>query len=283
VQRTSIEETPHFNDLFHKIIYNNYSLVLINQRCDLQNQVHQRTESLSYLNNASYKLFAFCKLCLKDELLRTRMSPEEIDVLETICANWKDLIQQGNSFLTYDYAEVIIDTLKENGYPFLEKLTQEKYKVVQTAFITIPEGSKRFLRWNNYTRFEELPYLVEGFFELLYRSPSLFRYVERVEIAKEDFELKLATDNNDFPSFSIFFDKDLVNSPYHPVVSQLTAAAQDLLASTTPREISPEYSSPLCRNTTLSQGFRNYKKFLNLVGCLDAVYDPGTNYAFARP
>jgi hypothetical protein len=281
-QRKLVEAMDHYSTLFHECYYNNYSLVLTNKRLDLSVFIQNRKQLMNKLNIASYNLQAFCRLCLQDSRLKEQMSDTVIGSLDQICNNWAQQIKEGNSFLTYDYAEVIINTLTQAEYPFIEKLYTDQYKVIPAAFVSIPFNSKSFTRIHNYSDPARLPMLLDGLFNLFHKDRALYYYIERIEIARNDFPLKLESSNEEYPLFSIFFDHRIVNTGSHPVIRELTERIKPLLDNGDAREVRLSYSFPVYADTAISQGFKNYKRFLDLVGALDNVYERETNYAFVK-
>lgn len=272
-------EADKFN-IFHGCWGNNYSLVLINKRFDPEGYKILKAGALRQLNIANLNLEAFCRLCIKD-------IGEDYDCkeLSEVCLIWKKHIQAGNSFLTFKYAEFIIESLTQINYPFIEKINSGKFNKIIHSFLSLDYKYKGFIRIGFCNSFNTLYTSLNDFFSILAANPHLYYYIERIEIAKEDFPSAIESDSNiHYPILRIILDNNIILSKYNPVIDEI-------------RELIPEsfhlnkkeiikMSKPFSTNYKdvgiITQGYNNYKKFLKLLGILDEVYDYNFNYSFIK-
>ncbi|MFB0494834.1 hypothetical protein ABID99_001071 [Mucilaginibacter sp. OAE612] len=280
-QEEYIERFIAGNTLFHKGYTNNYSIELVSALIDLPQLKKQRIDGLELLNNASYNLCDFCIKCLSAIKASGMLSGARAVEINTVLKNWKYLIEGGNSFATYDYAAEITRSIKTFGYPFLEKLQSVEFEHIPAAFTAISGKFKYFVRVSCFLQ----PFFFEEAFSIalniLENNISIYAAVERIEVAKKDFPLSI--DNGEpFPIFSIIFDYNKVPGPDDSIIKHFIALynqkTQHLGSGLTTEY---PYSKNVGEGLTLSQGFKNYKKYLKLIDELDHVYDRSDNYAFS--
>ncbi|WDF77681.1 hypothetical protein PQ469_27715 [Mucilaginibacter sp. KACC 22773] len=280
-QQAYIERFIARNTLFHKGYTNNYSIELVSVLMDLPLLKKQRIDGLELLNNASYNLCDFCIKCLSEIKATGALSNARAVEINTVLKNWRYLIKGGNSFATYDYAAEITHSIKMFGYPFLEKLQSPEFKHIPAAFVAISGNYKYFVRINCFLPsvfFEEAFSIV---LDILESNYLIYSAIERIEVAKEDFPLSI--DNREpFPTFSIIFDYSMVSSPEAPVIKNFIALYNKKIAHLkSGLNFNYFYSKNVGHGLTLSQGFKNYKRYLKLIDQLDNVYDESDNYAFS--
>lgn len=277
-QEERIQRFENDFDLFHKSYKNNYSYELVNKNIDRALLVENRKQSLSHLNESSYELCSFCISCLKDLRQNGSLADADLKDINAKLKDWKSLITGGNSFATYDYAKEIVNTIHSHHYPFYEKLRSEQFKYIIAGFLSVSDEFKSFIRVAFYADKQDFQQLFKTTLTILKEDPELFSFIERVEIAKEDFPLTV-TKGEDFPLFSVIFNYKYIMNASDPMVKRFLSKFD--FVNVFQENLSISYSKRLANDLIISQGFKNYKKYLFLIGELDTVYDAEENYAFS--
>jgi hypothetical protein len=265
---------------FYSRYTNNFSVVLVNRSFNLDALKTSRRTLLEHLNQASYTLQAYVDNRLSDPRLSRYVAAEEQEVLSQLCQNWRRQIELGNSFLTYDYAEMCLAILAKAGYPLYEQLRSARYRAIGQRFVSVPHPSKAFVRISAYPAFDALPEALDRLVEELSARPLLLRHIERIEMARTDFPLKLETGATDYPTFSLFLDQHLVQTREHPLIDEAVMTISKTSDGLAQRAPQADYSHAVTPTLRVSQGFRNYKKYLHILGLLDTVYDRDSHYAY---
>lgn len=282
IQQKNIQAIKHFEELFHPTYQNNYTIELVNKGIELKSLIEKKKNDLNFLNIASFNLCSFLKICLDEIKVTNAQGQEKIDLIRNILEKWTTAIANGNSFLTYDFAKEAISIFKDLDVNFLSKLKSPKYEVIPHAFKTIPKAFRAFVRLNNYSSDSDSLVVLSSLFDYFACHPEVFNYVERIEIAKKDFPFETAS-NEEYPVFSIFFNYNTVADPLSDAVLRTVERFISVGSDVINMKNSGEYSFQVATNTTLSQGFKNYKRFLLLMDILDEVYYKEKNYAFVLP
>jgi len=278
-QQNAIQNIANYNALFHPSYLNNYNIELVNKSQILDKLMSQKRDDLQKLNIASYNLCAFCGICALEMSQQMISSADEIIKLNEVLAIWKELIKRGSSFATYDYAKLAIEIIIDSGFPLLEKLFSSKYHVIIDAFRNIPEPAKAFLRLNSYSRKDDRTEMLTSLFDFFSRNPDIFEYVERVEIAKDEMAIDTFGDE-EYPVFSIFFDYNALSNRKSSIIRGVIEHIKLVEASQVEGDTPYLYAFQVTNSTTLSQGYKNYKRYLELMNVISTVYDKETNYAF---
>ncbi len=266
--------------LFHNRYTNNFSVVLANREFKLDALKTNRRTLLEHLNQASYGLQRFIGSRLNDPALPSLLPPGQRQALEQLCQNWREQINLGNSFLTYDYAEVCMGLLTEANYPLLDQLRSDQYRLIAQRFVDIPLACKAFVKVSSYVDFEQAQVVLDGLVAKLAGQPGLFRYVERIEMARTDFPLTLESGEIDYPTFSLFLDQQAVQTRQHPLIGEVVTLVREATEGLPHRPVQSDYNHAITSTITVSQGYRNYKKYLRLLDLLDSVYTRDSNYAY---
>lgn len=274
----SFQEKLEASGLFHKCYTNNYTFEFVSRKIDLVALVEERKNSLKVLNQGSYDLYLFCIQCLAEIKATGQLDNEKAFRVNTVLKNWRNLLHGGNSFATYDYAQEVVKVIHQFGFPFIEKLYLQKNKKILDTFNGVLTKYKYFVKIACYGDEVDLEIYLSRLLEIL-QHIEILDAIERVEVARTDFPLCIKNGEG-YPLFSITFDYLKINCPDHPLVIKLI----DLFGS--PVETSSNfarnisYSKEVSANLTLSQGFKNYKKYLGLLNILDKAYDRRDGYAF---
>lgn len=267
-------------NIFHEPYPNNYSIVLKNKYHNNELYGKGNLELFFGLNKASLNLQVFCKLCLSEIENEWKSFDSVIfEQLKYINSVWSKLNKGGNSFLTYIPAKALVEGLRALGYPFDEKL--EEKIVVKNAFVQLlPYEAKALIRIGLFIDFKDLYELLFKLNKEISKCEELSKYIERIEIAKEDFKAEKPIYS--FPKININMNPYLVRSVDHECLDKLIGILDDLMKDIQPLDMYEDYSFKVKENIIMSQGYRNYKQFLDLLNNLDSVYDSSSNYAFMK-
>jgi hypothetical protein len=283
-QQVDLEQSPHYHDLFHDTFFNNFSVVCLNKRYNKGALVENKIRSLRKLNVACYNLQVFTRMCLDKmhELKDFSGFGEDLEWMDTFEGRWSKAVAEGDSFLTFEFANEVVTKIRQLNFPYDEVLNSSKYEVIPKAFKNIDHYVKGFVKISIFADYHEARLLMERFIDLMEKNPLLFYYIERVEMAKQIFARPdiSAFNEHSHPALTIFFDSKIVSVNFHPAVNELLEKLMPLVEPVTEMSFDDKFSSHIGKNTTLSQGYRNYKRFLDLVGVIDDVYDKKTGYSF---
>lgn len=278
-QQKALQSIDHYNALFHPSYLNNYNIELVNRSKKLDTLIAQKKSDLQKLNIASFNLCAFCKVCIEEMRQLHISSPQDIAELSDLLNSWEELIKLGNSFATYDYAKAAIEIITASGFPFLEKIYSPKYAVILEAFKAIPQPAKAFIRLNNYSVKQNSYTLLSSLFDFFTKNLDVFHFVERMEISKDEMTIDTPR-NEEYPAFSIFFDYNDLSNRNSDIINKVIDHIMFAETSCAEKVISSAYAFQVTRTTTLSQGYKNYKRYLQLMDILNIIYNKDTNYAF---
>lgn len=271
-----IQQTAMFYDTYS----NNYTHAFVNKDKELADIVEKRKSSLSLLNQGSYDLYDFCIACLTEFKDQHSLLQSEYQKINIIVKNWRNLLRSGNSFTTYEYFSAVVSFLKSWNFPFIDKLHQLKNRYILNSFLDVSKHYKEFVKVGCYGDRDQMHEYLDKTLKILKENNHILNAIERLELARLDFPLIINSEEK-YPLFSITFDYDIVTRPYHPIVSEFVElfchrdADQDWT-------VGLEYNLAVTSNLALSQGFKNYKKYLNVMGILDSQYDKEQNYAFIK-
>jgi len=84
----------------------------------------------------------------------------------------------------------------------------------------------------------------------------------------------------EYPAISIFLDSRIVTTHHHPLINEIIHLITPITRDLSPLIPDTDYTILAETNMTLCQGYRNYKRYLSLLGIIDEVYDHDLNYAF---
>ncbi len=280
LQSNKIQTLLHYNSLFHKVSPNNFSLICLNKTIDKTQSDNRYKAGLKILNVANFNLFRFCKI----QSGKAEWKDEEVKKDVNYALNiWEKRIIAGNSFSCYNCARVVFEGFAKIHYPLLQILNEEKYRAVLKAFIDLEYDFKSFFKLSVFTDFSNLYLQIEDLLNLFNNNSRLFKNIERLEIAKENFGGQ-GESNKLFPKLSIFFDNKEVTNIHDSALIEVIDISKGIFmpgnSNCLPKQL--KYLGVLTDNITISQGYKGYKQFLELVDKLDEVYDFNSNYAFIK-
>jgi len=275
-QIEKVESLAHYQDLFHPAYANNFSIVLANKKVNLAESKESVSSAMRRLNVANFNLYRLCNLLTEEKSLDQLPQKDE---LLNVLGRWKKLIDAGNSFLCFDYAQTVVKGMELAGIPIIKTLEEPRYVAIVNEFKSLSFKFKSFFKLSVYGGFDDLYACLENLFDSFNENPQLFYYLERCEVAKEHFPTDMSQNSALFPVFSIFFDKTVVTSRHNPLPGIVAKEIREVFANAKEPD-SMMYLDSLGKGVTISQGYKSYKKFLKLIKVIDEVYDAETNYAY---
>ena len=276
----NIEKINNYKNVFHPVFPNNFSIVCINKRLILDELKDNNTRALSRLNVANYNLYRFCELLNS----KTTWSDSRVNArMDFMLNSWDKTIKAGNSFLCFDFANAIFQAFLLNNIPIHEELNSKKYRVIIDEFKRLDYKWKSFFKISVYCEMDSCNSILGDLINNLFENVALAYYVERVEIAKEHFQTDLS-DQVRHPIINIILDRDIVISRCNPLISRLCKTLTNLCGSYEPNSNSnfEQYQDFFTKEISVSQGFKAYKKYLNLLGSLSEIYDESKNFAYLK-
>ena len=268
---------PGLNSLFHDPIPNNYVWLLIPKNKDKEAYISRFALQTSCLNKADGFLFNTCKLMLNRlGFSLTHHVYQTIDYWRTgLCGQYRSNID--DIYLAERVVEEIQTKLPE-GSDFPSVIRKESPEVID-KFINIPEQIKSLVRVNLYLPHEQVRNCLATLLrEISSSGSSLLMLVDRIEIAKVGL-----TDNNqvNYPTLIIYLAPEANNMNNLHIVRSLLKLTASVATEYPPAPLlNSEYSDCWLLNTTVTQGFRLYKRYLAILGVLSSVYDAHWNFAY---
>ncbi len=273
-QLERLKDIPNFNDLFLNSVADNGCITLPNRQYDWEEKSEEMGELFEPLNKANVVLSKFCDWCV--ELAAEQQDEDQLSQFEsigTLQSNWRVKREAGNYFLTYPYAAGIFELLHQLGFPLEERL-QERPRV-RNSFINLPFHVKSFVRISLVVPHQQLPKVLSDLIQAFLEDENLFYYVERVELAAgRGKELPQS------PTLHVCLNARVVTTHRHVVIKEILAKILPLTRSLPLSQASHWHGMSAGKNVFLSQGYNTYKRFLQLLGVLDEVYQKNNNYAF---
>ncbi|MBS0032095.1 hypothetical protein ACTJJ0_03190 [Chitinophaga sp. 22321] len=271
--------------LFNEPFTNNFSHVYLNRRIDPAQAENEKKIALDKLNNASYLLQEYCT-AIVDQLWRgNEITAEVLQQIKGVNSIWLQHIQKDNSFLTYDCAAYVVRELQAYNYSLREIAgTDEKLQQLEKAFAALSYKTKAFFQVSLFLPFDQLSSSFDTIKELFEQQADLFYYVDTIEISRQDFfaDRQQENDGLHFPLIKILLDAEIVLSRHHPVLREVVTLMDQVTKDMPVYQIDDSYMFLAGKNLAVSQGFKNYKRFLKLVNTLDNIYDNESNYAYLK-
>jgi hypothetical protein len=229
--------------------------------------MHQGTAPL---NEADGELLQLCEGYVRDH--PHVLGLEGLEHL--IC--WKGLRQQ-RSFLEGGPSMTRLVTLlaERSGAP-MSALLSSRAPALLDKFCNMPVEVSRVFRLNLYLAPHDVTPLVRQLCEAQGNNPGLFDHLRRMEVAATRAQLGEAPS---CPTLMFYFAADARQTrSFAALQSWLIPRLSGLRTS----PFSAEYAERWHPAGTMTEGFRLYKRYLAVLGCLDRVYDAETGYAYAR-
>ncbi|MEZ4450450.1 MAG: hypothetical protein R3B09_13305 [Nannocystaceae bacterium] len=255
-------------EAFHPPIANNFVHLLIPRDRDPEAVVRGIAGATEPLNRADAALLEACAMMVAE-----RPDP----AAERALAEWRGCARRRVNLRGIAWAEQIAAHLDARAPALLGRLHRD-HTAVLDAFRAIPRATLEPARINGYLRPEQIAAVLAGVADDL-RAPELGAAVDRVEVARLADDVDV--DALDHPTLIVYLrgppvDDDALASAIERVARRFDAAGPGA-------PLRLRYALPLTVNTTLTQGYYLFKRYLALVGLLDERYDPETGHALARP
>lgn len=282
----AVTESPLCQHLFHPVFQNNFSLVFLNRNLKMVDYEKETTDRLSVLNNAVTQLLRFTAAVYKQWPENRQLSSKEEAIYKKcglFLELWRKDLEDERHFLSFDKIHFVVEGFRLMGINLTEQLKRQQPEIF-SQLTGLDPRFKSFFRVDIYTGLEQVPEYFEEVAAMIERRHDLYQCLERVELTKTDYSYTLLTNSikkKAFPTIMLYFRKEL-SSPRHPGIRTLRNELNLLFENDPYREVNGEFSIPFSRNSTITQGYRNYKKILQDFGLLDLVYDAGFKHAYVK-
>jgi len=266
-QVEALSRRPRVAEHFHSPYPNNFVILLIPRRHDLARYLDDLGTATAPLNHADRSLIRYCKKL-------SRKAPTPCGTSDLI--EWESCIKNKTNLIGIKFAMEVAQHLERSGVlpcPFAEHVRAERPNIIQ-AFVSIPESFQRVTRVNAYLDRPSRDRALGAVLEQVHQHPELALCIDRIEIAK-DLE-PVASSTVPYPTLIVYLDV--------AAAGLLDALAQlrGILVRHDPyAPLRTTFAYAWTESSTLTQGYFLYKCYLQLLGVLEAVYDPHSNYAFA--
>lgn len=266
-----LREVAGVEGAFHPPVPNNYVHLLVPRHRDMGEVVRAIAEATAPLNRADEALLGCCA-----ELLAGHHDPLGEQALE----GWRGCIRRRVNLQGIRWASEVAARLGagERGAISLPERLHREHPEVLASFRSVPRSLLELVRINGYLRPEQLVGVL-GRITADLRDPTLAAAVERIEVAR--LARGIEPGAIDHPTLIVYLRAEVMTD------ESLAAAIEHLVErfaavgpALTPRA---QYALPLAHDATLTQGYFLYKRYLQLVGLLDELYDPAWGHALTRP
>jgi hypothetical protein len=255
-------------DLFNQPYLNNNSDVYVRNTTDIAAYfAHLKTLYLA-LNNADINLKNF----LQQSNTHTFKFPE----IDSILYQWDQYIQQNRNLVGVFYLKSIIEKFTDHDVDIIGLIRRENKHLLED-FIRIPQETKQVFRINIcLPQAEVIPYF-EKIVNEVFVNDAAFSFIERVEISRPRLQPTLIN----FPTLILYLDLHRIGSSDIENVHILSSLLNTVFKSkhdTLP--ITHDYADPWNEFVNITQGYKLYKVYLQLLGELDQVYARDQNFAY---
>ena len=279
VSATSVQAISSYLTTYHdEPLEQHYQYYLFNRQHSLISAIEQSKNIYYPLNRANFLLGRFCKETVNslDENCSNEY-PEITGKLKEAVSEWQSLYLAGGTFDTFKYAEQIISGLISMNYPIKEKITNSA-KLLK-SFICIPYATKAFLQIKTVLREDHLISFLSDITAVFSSNRALSYYMKETTIYRSNIKLGPSEDN--FKVIKFTFIPGIVNTRTNPILNEFVDIIKSILIRYVSSELEGDiYYQQVGNYVAISQGNANYKKFLNLLGIIDKVYDEEDHYAY---
>jgi hypothetical protein len=171
--------------------------------------------------------------------------------------------------------------------PYLEKnIINQKFSayLIENApeivdlFHHVPESNLTQIRLNVYLEFTALNNYLYRVLQLLLDNQDLNETIYRIEVANDEIARQ---DNASFATLIIYL-VPFTNIGSSEVLQKLLSSLSLIFPTIPTANLNTEFAYGWLPAVTVTQGFKLYKRYLNILGLLDKIYDKKTNYAFCN-
>jgi hypothetical protein len=250
-----------FKLIFHEYIYqNNGNYTLLPKHLNINDYFKEVAASTSKMNFADKYFFVFCKTLLEGYHLNELIK-------------WAECIKLNRSFLSYHYAEKIFKFINKNllDYKFNEYI-DIKFTKVKSNFLKIPEHILKCIKLSFYISVSQLNSCINFLINLLDQEKIFSKTINRIEISIDN----ISTSKGQNTLLHIFFNYCSTNQKN--IKNCISSISKIISPFTMP--VKHDYSLNIADGITITQGFRIYKKYLNLLDILSEIYSVKCDYSF---
>lgn len=248
---------------FHPPFPNNFVRLLVPRERELAAYVAQIKASTEALNHADEGLLGCCAAQLV-------AAPDP--VAERALEAWRDCIRRRVNLQSIRWASAVMARLP------LQPRLEHEHPDVLARFRDVPRTLLEVVRLNGYLAPDRIAPTLRALTEDL-RDPVLAAAVDRIEVARLLPDVDPAA--NDYPTLIVYLETRATTDD--ALAWTIEHIASRFEASPAAPNLRPQYACRLTPNATLTQGFYLYKRYLDLVGLLDELYDPASGHALTRP
>jgi hypothetical protein len=282
-----IVQTGAGKEMFHEIHHNNYTFVLVSKHIDYDFFCKDTVAALSVLNDVVIALYEFSKKAYQSFISQhppgTAEKAELYKKVALFLEYWKKDLDAGNYFLSYNYIKITGQGFDMMGLPYIEYLRNEGRDLC-SRLLHFDRRYKHLIKIDLYLNDNE----VAGFFTALCseikKQPHLFESIERIEVANPEFTetfVTKAVNLRYYPKIIIYPNKD-ISSINDETVAEIRQLLQRMMTDYGEYPMDTAFCTPFAKNSTITQGYRNYKKIMQVVNLLDEVYDPESGYSLLK-
>lgn len=278
--KSLMADVPGYDVLFHSQVVSQHKQFYFYNKQHRQEiaGVHDK-KNFVMLNQANLRLGRLCKSMI-EAFEEGAAASDDVDTLRDTLKQWQDSFNTGETFDTFRYAACILDQLRACSFPVDQRLSASLE--LHQSFRNIPHATKSFFQLSVVVPEAEVVQFLHQSMELFQQRHTLWYYVREFTVYQAVVRVRKETSDDALYVMKYILLPGIVNSRLSPVVQQLAEAISSTLPSMDPEvEINP-YAQELTRGVFVSQGSTNYKKFLQLLGILDDVYDASSGYAYLK-
>jgi hypothetical protein len=266
-QAAQLARVPGVAEAFHPPVANNFVYMLIPRERDQPRYVQKIKETTAALNRADEALLDRCAALLHD-----RRHPDGERAIE----GWRACIQRRANLQGIRWAQEVAGILERLGISLPEHLRMHHQDTLD-RFRSVPRSLLEVVRINGYLAPARIEPLLEAITEHV-RRDGIEGPIERVEVARRPTAQPIGS--IDYPTLIVYCNADsMTDAALEAAISRLAS----LFGRSDPApSLRTALAHPLTRNATLTQGFFLYKRYLQVVGILDELYDPAFGHALSR-
>lgn len=286
-QLEKMTETGCGRGLFHKIHFNNYTFVLVCRHVDYDFYCSDTTNSFSVLNNLVIGLYGFFKRIYDDFVQENPpANPGQTELYRKVALfleYWKRDLDSGNYFLSYNYIKITGQGFDMMGLPYLEELRGEGHELLGNL-LQFDKRYQHLVKTDLYMNPEDIPGFFTRLCNELAKQPELYQAIERVEIANPGFSetfVTKAVNLQYYPQIIIYPGKHISSISSEPI-QQLQRLLNEMMNSYAGQKMDTAFCTLFAKNATITQGYRNYKKILQVLNLLGELYDEGSGYSLFK-
>lgn len=252
--------------LFQEPYNNNFVEVYLKHHTDRVLYNCQLRALYKELNAADFELFKYLQ-----DINNKRY---KIDSVSQTLATWEYYLCNNKNLVGVFYLRSVIAFYTAEGIDIVRVISMERPEIIND-FILLPKTVKNPIRINMCIGFTQCKSFLNKLAATIFCQSKFFDLIDRIEIAKPRTDIF-----PDFPTIILYLDLAAVHKKTGLTIALFKALNALYENLNYQHPIRHDYADPWNEFVNLSQGFKLYKVYLTLLGVLDDVYDPHTNYAY---